>query len=518
MSATVEQQKYAVDHFVRWLAHENELGRYPSEVEIDRVIDLDGEAYVILKYKAEDDGEWLFGVCGSFIPSRVEDDNIVWSEFEKYEENTVVEKCKGYIQMFKKKRESDPVINTQMLIDQKKWQEVVDFVDKNIEKYRNPREKNGVKVCQFYDYFDFMYYSIISGERLEWLNGKELKLLSHKLFAQIELSDPKALDTAAQMLEIAPCYLPTLAERCEYFKKVGDLKNCRQALDEMYPFIWNAKDFARYMRSNAWLCIEEGDIEGAIHYLSWSVLYDDNEQSFAYVDGELNYIKHKLGFESVPRPSFAKTYQYFKEKNLKVLPTSQNRNFCMRLYDTCLRNKETSEVRVKEAKENLIAMTRVLGTSQEDVRVVEVNVLTPNWYCPSFQYGFAFQVPKSLRGVQSDNGSIFEFVSEDNKLRVSIKPFAKFENDDMFNNMVEGQFLSIDSTEYDVSAKQVSLNNGETVKKAEFIKGDNKVEVYFIKFTPNFCGQLIASMPIGDNFDNEILTILNTWEKDYKNN
>ena len=139
MSATVEQQKYAVDHFVRWLAHENELGRYPSEVEIDRVIDLDGEAYVILKYKAEDDGEWLFGVCGSFIPSRVEDDNIVWSEFEKYEENTVVEKCKGYIQMFKKKRESDPVINTQMLIDQKKWLEVVDFVYKNIEKYRNPR-------------------------------------------------------------------------------------------------------------------------------------------------------------------------------------------------------------------------------------------------------------------------------------------------------------------------------------------------------------------------------------------
>lgn len=51
MSATVEQQKYAVDHFVRWLAHENELGRYPSEVEIDRVIDLDGEAYVILKYR-----------------------------------------------------------------------------------------------------------------------------------------------------------------------------------------------------------------------------------------------------------------------------------------------------------------------------------------------------------------------------------------------------------------------------------------------------------------------------------
>ena len=49
----------------------------------------------------------------------------------------------------------------------------------------------------------------------------------------------------------------------------------------------------------------------------------------------------------------------------------------------------------------------------------------------------------------------------------------------MFNNMVEGQYLSIDSTEYDVSASQITLNSGEIVKKAEFIKGDNKVEVSF---------------------------------------
>ena len=252
---------------------------------------LDNKTYVILKFQAEENSPWLFGVVGGYGPGQMQHGGLVWSEFEEFNENAQ-QKCITYIKNYNDKlrefEENNIFAKLNALSDQKKWEEVIKLVDDNIEKYKYPREEDGKKCLQFPLKLEFIRYSIQhQGENFKSVPHEEFSLLDRKLFALIEL---KRFDEARllseEMLEIAPDCLTVLFEQIEIEKFQFNLDKADELIKAIYPKIWNFQAYARYLRLVSWICIEREDWQMAINILNLSLYYDDSDYAYRYVNNE----------------------------------------------------------------------------------------------------------------------------------------------------------------------------------------------------------------------------------------
>jgi hypothetical protein len=96
------QQQAAMQSLINWLAHEQELGRKPSKIELEQEFDLHGMRYYIFKYKKNILGKWLLGVCGGYEhPSDTDHCGHVFSEMEPYDPATAKDKSIAMVEMIR---------------------------------------------------------------------------------------------------------------------------------------------------------------------------------------------------------------------------------------------------------------------------------------------------------------------------------------------------------------------------------------------------------------------------------
>lgn len=93
------QMNAAREALADWLAHPQELGAAPAEIEYAGEFDLYDMHYYIFKYKVEaDDDKWLLGVAGGYEEDKLENCGHVFSEMEEYLPDTAKEQAKALVE------------------------------------------------------------------------------------------------------------------------------------------------------------------------------------------------------------------------------------------------------------------------------------------------------------------------------------------------------------------------------------------------------------------------------------
>ncbi len=82
------QMNAAKEEMLNWLAHPQELGAEPAELECAGEFDLHDLHYYIFKYKKSVSDKWLLGVCGGYAGNELEHCGHVFSEMEEYNTDT----------------------------------------------------------------------------------------------------------------------------------------------------------------------------------------------------------------------------------------------------------------------------------------------------------------------------------------------------------------------------------------------------------------------------------------------
>ncbi len=508
---TVQQQNNAVISLIEWLKHPNELGKEPYSIEIENIFLLDNKTYVILKFQENENSPWLFGVVGGYEPGQVQHGGLVWSEFEEFDDYAQ-QKCIAYIKDYNDKlrefEENNIFAKLNNLGEQKKWEEIVNHIDENIEKYRYPREEDGKKCLQYTSKLEFIYYSIKHlGENFKSVPSDEFSLLDRKLFALIEL---KRYDEAKvliqELLEMAPDCLNILFEQIEIEKFQLNLDKAEEYIKAIYPKIWNYLAYARYLRLVSWLCIEREDWQMAVNILNLSLYYDDSDYAFKYVNNELNYIRQKNNLDQFPsRPTFKEMIDYLNYKDFPYAPTEENQDLAMSLYDYVLVTNDEKQKRF--ARDNCYFMN--LG-SIGAVRIVEIGALTPNRFEYVPYYNFGFQVDKKNKveyNHEARNYMPAKFISEENgealievvEKNVSIEEFV--EN---YRAGLEGEIV--------VDNYLVCSNNQKAFKFLVNKEGFMEL-IYLFEFDANALLKITASVK-EDNcaLEGDIVGIISTFE------
>ena len=96
------QKEAAMDSMVAWLSDENELGRSPFTIECAGEFDLHEMHYYIFKYRADESGEWLTGVCGGYDEGALEHCGHVFSNMEKYSSDTAYDDAVEMVEMIRR--------------------------------------------------------------------------------------------------------------------------------------------------------------------------------------------------------------------------------------------------------------------------------------------------------------------------------------------------------------------------------------------------------------------------------
>ena len=82
------QMNAAKEDMLNWLAHPQEPGTEPAELECAGEFDLHDLHYYIFKYKKSVSDKWLLGVCGGYAGNELEHCGHVFSEMEEYNTDT----------------------------------------------------------------------------------------------------------------------------------------------------------------------------------------------------------------------------------------------------------------------------------------------------------------------------------------------------------------------------------------------------------------------------------------------
>lgn len=95
----MEQMQAAKAAMAEWLAHPQELGHEPAEIECAGTFELHEMTYYLFKYRAEAGGAWLLGICGGYEGDGLEHCGHVFSEMEEYDPATAEEKAAAMVEM-----------------------------------------------------------------------------------------------------------------------------------------------------------------------------------------------------------------------------------------------------------------------------------------------------------------------------------------------------------------------------------------------------------------------------------
>lgn len=95
------QMQAARDAMIEWLEHPHELGAAPAEIECAGTFELHDMTYYLFRYRRKAGDDWLLGVCGGYEGDELEHCGHVYSEMEKYEESSAVEKATAMVEMIR---------------------------------------------------------------------------------------------------------------------------------------------------------------------------------------------------------------------------------------------------------------------------------------------------------------------------------------------------------------------------------------------------------------------------------
>ena len=400
---------------------------------------------------------------------------------------------------------------------QQKWQEIVDCVDANIENYRQEREKDGVKLYQFPNIFDFFYYVLThQSERCQWIKNDEFNLINRKMYAMIELKQFREAEKLIdEMLQISPNNAIVKFQYLEIAKLERDLERCEKILEEIHPIIWNYQDYCRLLHAYAWIAIEKEDVDSAVHYLARSLQYDNSENSFNYANSELEYIKRKFNMQTINRPTNAELNEYFKNNPVQH-PTPQNIQFAYSLYDYCLRNKDKLQPEtISQAKRNLIMINQNYPIA---AKTVEVAVLTPNKLITNCNYGFMFEVPKVYKEKEIDKKAhpnrIYEFTNDKNQT-ILIQFSANFNSDEKYGKSIDEFRAKHVKEGFEIIDEEFFLGQNliKATKLYEKSQKGNLFVVYWFKFNKNTIGRISAQVKENHSaVEGDIIEIINSWQ------
>jgi len=87
-----KQADAAREEMIRWLSHENELGKKPAKTECTNTFIHETMTYYIFKFKKRIfDKKWLVAVCGGYEGSELKHSGHIFSGFKDYDPSTEIE-------------------------------------------------------------------------------------------------------------------------------------------------------------------------------------------------------------------------------------------------------------------------------------------------------------------------------------------------------------------------------------------------------------------------------------------
>lgn len=91
----------ATEAMINWLAHPSELGKAPCEIECAGTFERHDMLYYIFRYKREEGGAWLVGVCGGYEEREMQHCGHVFSEMQEYNAETAENDCIAMVEMIR---------------------------------------------------------------------------------------------------------------------------------------------------------------------------------------------------------------------------------------------------------------------------------------------------------------------------------------------------------------------------------------------------------------------------------
>ena len=527
---TVKQQEKALKEFVNWLKDSHELGREPVEIEIEEIFEFEGCEYAIFKFKKDKGDNWLVGVGGGFKNSSLDTPGHNWSEFEEFDANKAQTQCEQYVSKIKNTFKAlanqdieldkginvDPIKICNDLIKAEKWEDVIKFVDENIEHYIMPRENDGYKFYQFASWWDFIYYVFTHPtEKIRSVSNIEYVLLRKKITALFQLKEyKKELEVLDQILLLNPNDVSVYFTKIEIASKQNDIVRLDVLLDELYPYLWNYKDFACFLRWKSYIYQKKQDWTTAVNYLAWSLEYDNSNNAYKQVNDDLYFIKRTTNSDYIEKPSYQELKRYFTEKKLLFLPLKKNYDYLYRLYEFVLIPENKIPDNFKQLSKTFLDKMTLSSLSS---KMIEVKVFTPNFMYVNNEYRFNFQISKDYKLLSKTEASSKEVLYEfenDKQQHIKIQLSTKFDSEENQKVAVDKDIKTIIDAGFEILSQDSFVGTNRRKSDKIFVKKDNTLQVvFFFEMSPGLLCRISAKVSEDhSDVEGEIIKIINSWQ------
>lgn len=408
-------------NFSVWLRLSERFKKTPNKIEFVRPIVIKNVEYGIFKFKKYEDSPWLVGVAGGYIPHQPISLGVFETRFQQFDDETAEEVCTRMIELRSRKCEirwEKACAKVEKLRDSRNWKALLKFCEESLDVYF--RVKNTDK-CTFYIYenktgYLFHNYCEQKNEGF-FLDGSTCIFRINAIYA---LKETKKYSAARKIVAEMEAYAPYDASvKFEYFdieKRVNDLDKCDKVLDDVHPYIYDAKLFSKYLWARAWVAIQRGKIKTALFYLEHSLRFDGSDESIERVTNEIAFIRKRDIMQDVSMPSHKEIDKFFKEDKF-ANPTDRCCDFAFEYYRHCLvGSKDKNDEKALEARENLVRLCK--GNDFKALKA-EVEVFTDNYLIEDNPLKLVFELSKEYfyrKYIEDDDFLRAQYEGENDKL------------------------------------------------------------------------------------------------------
>jgi hypothetical protein len=181
-------------------------------------------------------------------------------------------------------------------ISQRKYQEAISIIDEYLISRVEVNEDENIINYNFDNLEEFLtFVSIkndIKNKKVVWLRSDRGQLLISKAYALYELGKhQEALDTLKSIFTFNPIAVNARFEIFENLLKLNRIEEAKLQLKEIWPFLINSSDIAKYYRRRAFIQSELKNFKAAVLLLTYSYFYD---RDISKSSEELLYIEYGL--------------------------------------------------------------------------------------------------------------------------------------------------------------------------------------------------------------------------------
>ena len=419
-----------------------------------------------------------------------------------------------------KKKEAEVSIYDQIkeLKKNQSWNEIVDLVDRDIDKHKVEREMNGTICYQFFDILDYLYNCnchFNGAEELpNWAGNGEIILMNEKANALKKLRNyPEAISIIDSMIEVAPNTARFYLMKSEIALAQEDVIEAENLLKEAYKYIWRSNDFAVMLSQFACISMIKENYDDALAYASLALTHNKNDSVKVFANNILNKVKVLKGKEDLTILDKYDAIDSFSAHEL-LFPVDTNEHFAYDAYEYVLRNKEDmGEGQVKYTRDNLIML---LKGHKIAAKVIEVSVLTGNYLYARNDYMFTFQASKEYRQKDTTGappGRFYEL--SDGKNIVYIEGVENIDSDDEYYSVVENVIGEhVNEGFVLIEREKLHIKDELLAEKVIFDLGNGSYcTMYWLKFSNKLAGRVytVDTTPQSEG-EREIINIVSTWE------